>query len=109
MSSNNPVASEPDKKPSEKEKPEDATQNPNPDQHDIAAKEVKQKGEKRKAEPGKVTTTAREERDKQRSNLAHYWNPQMGIYDSCILELLLLVYCWCPPFSLVIIFVYKID
>ncbi|XP_030009857.1 17S U2 SnRNP complex component HTATSF1 isoform X2 [Sphaeramia orbicularis] len=57
---NNPVASgvdpappEPVSKPPEKEKPAEVTQNLNPDQREAPAKEVKQKGEKRKAsEPG---------------------------------------------------------
>lgn len=66
-----PAASEPDSKPSEKEKPGDAAQNLNPDQHETLAKEAKQKAEKRKAEQGKVTTTTREE--------IHNWNPQMLI------------------------------
>ncbi|XP_073335164.1 17S U2 SnRNP complex component HTATSF1 [Pagrus major] len=54
VSSTEPAASKPDSKPSEKEKPGDATQNPNlnPDQHETSAKEAKQKGEKRKAEQG---------------------------------------------------------
>ncbi|XP_030293198.1 17S U2 SnRNP complex component HTATSF1 [Sparus aurata] len=52
VSSTKPAASEPDGKPSGKEKPGDATQNTNPDQQETAAKEAKQKGEKRKADPG---------------------------------------------------------
>ncbi|XP_070773895.1 17S U2 SnRNP complex component HTATSF1 [Enoplosus armatus] len=55
VSSTDPAAPAPDSKPSEKEKPGDATQNSNPDGHereDKEAKEAKQKGEKRKAEPG---------------------------------------------------------
>lgn len=67
MSSNEAAASEPDNKPLEKEKPGDASQNVNPDQCETPAKEAKQKGEKRKAEPGKVTNT-RDERETQRSN-----------------------------------------
>ncbi|TMS14625.1 HIV Tat-specific factor 1 [Larimichthys crocea] len=50
VSSTDPVAPEPGSKPSEKEKPGEATQKP--DQHESPAKEAKQKGEKRKAEPG---------------------------------------------------------
>ncbi|KAG8008050.1 HIV Tat-specific factor 1-like protein [Nibea albiflora] len=50
VSSTNPVAPEPDSKPSEKEKSREATQKP--DQHETPAKEAKQKGEKRKADPG---------------------------------------------------------
>ncbi|XP_045895493.1 HIV Tat-specific factor 1 isoform X2 [Micropterus dolomieu] len=48
VSSTDPTA--PDSKPSEKEKPGDATLNP--DQNETPAKDAKQKGEKRKAEPG---------------------------------------------------------
>lgn len=62
VSSTKPAASEPDGKPSGKEKPGDATQNTNPDQQETAAKEAKQKGEKRKADPGKETSATREER-----------------------------------------------
>ncbi|XP_070699212.1 17S U2 SnRNP complex component HTATSF1 [Pempheris klunzingeri] len=52
VSSTEPAAAKPDSKPSVKEKPVDATQSPNPDQRETPAKEAKQKGEKRKAEPG---------------------------------------------------------
>uniref|UniRef100_A0A3Q3WPP1 17S U2 SnRNP complex component HTATSF1 n=1 Tax=Mola mola TaxID=94237 RepID=A0A3Q3WPP1_MOLML len=52
VSSNEAAASEPDNKPLEKEKPGDDSQNVNPDQRETPAKEAKQKGEKRKAEPG---------------------------------------------------------
>lgn len=62
VSSTKPAASEPDGKPSGKEKPGDATQNTNPDQQETAAKEANQKGEKRKADPGKETSATREER-----------------------------------------------
>ncbi|KAM6983444.1 17S U2 SnRNP complex component HTATSF1 [Tautogolabrus adspersus] len=51
VSSNDPAAPEKDGKPSEK-KPGDATQNLNPDSSETPAKDPKQKGEKRKAEPG---------------------------------------------------------
>ncbi|XP_060911239.1 HIV Tat-specific factor 1 [Labrus mixtus] len=51
VSSTDPAAPEKDSKPSEK-KPGDATQNLNPDSSETTAKEPKQKGEKRKAEPG---------------------------------------------------------
>ncbi|KAA8586782.1 17S U2 SnRNP complex component HTATSF1 [Etheostoma spectabile] len=52
VSSSNPAAPEPDSKSLEKKKPEDAIQNPDPDQAETAAKEAKHKGEKRKADPG---------------------------------------------------------
>ncbi|XP_040005820.1 HIV Tat-specific factor 1 [Xiphias gladius] len=52
VSSTDPAAPEPDGKPSVKQNTGDATQNPDPDQHETLAKEAKQKGEKRKAEPG---------------------------------------------------------
>ncbi|XP_071362129.1 17S U2 SnRNP complex component HTATSF1 [Trachinotus anak] len=52
VSSTDAAAPKPDGKPSEKQKPGDASQNPNPDQQETVAKEAKQKGEKRKAEPG---------------------------------------------------------
>ncbi|KAI3373214.1 hypothetical protein L3Q82_006529 [Scortum barcoo] len=52
VSSIYPAAPEPDRKPLEKEQPGDASQNLNQDQHEKPAKEAKQKGEKRKAEPG---------------------------------------------------------
>lgn len=52
VSSTDPAATETDSKPSEREKPGDAAKIPNPDQHEATAKEAKQKGEKRKAEPG---------------------------------------------------------
>ncbi|XP_044078186.1 HIV Tat-specific factor 1 [Siniperca chuatsi] len=51
VSSTDPAGPEPGK-PSEKENIGDATQHPNPDQQESPAKEAKQKGEKRKAEPG---------------------------------------------------------
>lgn len=62
MSSTDTAAPETDSKPSEKEKKVDA--NPNPKEPETPAKEAKQKGEKRKAEPGKVTSTIREESEK---------------------------------------------
>ncbi|CAJ1063606.1 HIV Tat-specific factor 1 isoform X1 [Xyrichtys novacula] len=52
VSSTDPAAPEQVSKPSEKEKPNDTTKNLNPDQTEASAKEPKQKGEKRKAEPG---------------------------------------------------------
>ncbi|KAM6912096.1 17S U2 SnRNP complex component HTATSF1 isoform 1-T3 [Lycodopsis pacificus] len=52
VSSSNPAAPEPHSKPSEKEKPGDSSKNQDPDQHETAAKEDKQKGEKRKPDPG---------------------------------------------------------
>lgn len=42
------------KKPSDKEKPADGVQNVDPKQQESPAKEQKQKGEKRKLEPGSV-------------------------------------------------------
>nr|XP_046266562.1 HIV Tat-specific factor 1 [Scatophagus argus]XP_046266563.1 HIV Tat-specific factor 1 [Scatophagus argus]XP_046266565.1 HIV Tat-specific factor 1 [Scatophagus argus] len=51
-STDQPAAPGPDSKPPEKEKPADATQNPNADQHETPVKEAKQKGEKRKADAG---------------------------------------------------------
>lgn len=62
MSSSDPAASESDKKPPEKEKPGDVKQTTNPDQHETPAKEARQKGEKRKAEPGKVSVTTSKEK-----------------------------------------------
>ncbi|XP_070838995.1 17S U2 SnRNP complex component HTATSF1 [Chaetodon trifascialis] len=52
VSSTDQAAPEKDSKPSEKEKPVAAAPNPNPNQPEPPAKEAKQKGEKRKAEPG---------------------------------------------------------
>ncbi|XP_040907042.1 HIV Tat-specific factor 1 [Toxotes jaculatrix] len=52
VSSTDPAPPAPESKASKKEKPGDATQKTNPDQHESQAKEPKQKGEKRKAEPG---------------------------------------------------------
>ncbi|XP_034034021.1 HIV Tat-specific factor 1 [Thalassophryne amazonica] len=52
VSSSNAVAPKPDSKPPQKETLENTVQNPNPDQHETPATEAKQKGEKRKAEPG---------------------------------------------------------
>lgn len=65
MSGNEAAASGPDNK----EKPGDVLQNVNPDQRETAAKEAKQKGEKRKAEPGKAPNT-RDEMETWRHNLA---------------------------------------
>lgn len=58
VSSNDPGASE-----SSKQKPGGGTKtpNPDPDPHETPAKEVKQKAEKRKADPGKVTATTTED------------------------------------------------
>lgn len=56
VSGNDPGASE-----SSKQKSGDAAKNPNPDPHETSAKEVKQKAEKRKADPGKVTATTTED------------------------------------------------
>ncbi|KAG7517084.1 HIV Tat-specific factor 1 [Solea senegalensis] len=50
VSSKDLAPSEPDSKPTERQKAADSTENP--DQQETAAKETKQKGEKRKAEPG---------------------------------------------------------
>ncbi|XP_037604027.1 HIV Tat-specific factor 1 [Sebastes umbrosus] len=53
VSSSNPAAPEPDSKASEKEKPGVAAKKPHPDdQHEAQDKEAKQKGEKRKPDPG---------------------------------------------------------
>lgn len=68
MSSTDPTA--PDSKPSEKEKPGDATLNP--DQNETPTKDAKQKGEKRKAEPGKATPTTREEKPGQYLTMVVY-------------------------------------
>ncbi|KAG7217069.1 hypothetical protein INR49_027609 [Caranx melampygus] len=51
-SSTSPAAVKPDSKPSESQKAADATQNLNSEHQEAVVKEVKQKGEKRKAEPG---------------------------------------------------------
>lgn len=51
-SSKDAAASEADKKPSEKEKPGDGVQEVDPSQQESSAKELKQKGEKRKLEAG---------------------------------------------------------
>lgn len=64
VSSTDPAASKPDSKPSEEQKPGDAIQNPNPEQHVTPTKEAKQKGEKRKADPGDVTSTTKDKRKK---------------------------------------------
>lgn len=57
MSSTKPAAPGPDskapEKAPEKEKPADPTPDSASDQHETSAKEAKQKGEKRKPEPGK--------------------------------------------------------
>lgn len=52
LSSKDPAVPELEKKLPEKEKPVDPAPNPVSEQRETAAKEVKQKGEKRKAEPG---------------------------------------------------------
>ncbi|XP_008297061.1 17S U2 SnRNP complex component HTATSF1 [Stegastes partitus] len=52
LSSKDPAAPNSDNKLSEKEKPLDLTPNPVSEQRETTAKEAKQKGEKRKAEPG---------------------------------------------------------
>uniref|UniRef100_UPI0037E759B1 17S U2 SnRNP complex component HTATSF1 n=1 Tax=Semicossyphus pulcher TaxID=241346 RepID=UPI0037E759B1 len=52
VSGSDPAAPEADSKTSEKTKPGDASQKVNPDQPEAPAKDLKQKGEKRKAEPG---------------------------------------------------------
>uniref|UniRef100_A0A665U4G0 17S U2 SnRNP complex component HTATSF1 n=1 Tax=Echeneis naucrates TaxID=173247 RepID=A0A665U4G0_ECHNA len=52
VSSTDSAAPEPNSKPSEKQGPADATLNQSPDQQETPAQETKQKGEKRKAEPG---------------------------------------------------------
>lgn len=64
MSSTNSAASKPDSKPSEEQKPGDAIKNSNQEQHETPAKEAKQKGEKRKAEPGDVTCTTKDKMKK---------------------------------------------
>lgn len=56
VSSTDPATPKPDSKPSAEPKPGDAVQNPNPEQQENQAKEAKQKGEKRKAEPGNVAS-----------------------------------------------------
>ena len=65
VSDTDPAIPNPDSKLSEKQKTGDATQNLNPDQQGTLAKEAKQKGEKRKAEPGKAKSTTRQERQYQ--------------------------------------------
>lgn len=72
-SSKEPAATEPDKKLSDKEKPGDATQDVK--QHETPAKEAKQKGEKRKAEPGYVAT---------RVEIAHNWNLLIVMLDNLV-------------------------
>ncbi|XP_017276913.1 HIV Tat-specific factor 1 [Kryptolebias marmoratus] len=52
LSSSDPAPPEPNKKAPEKEKSTDPVPNPVPEQQETSAKEAKQKGEKRKAEPG---------------------------------------------------------
>ncbi|XP_049893308.1 HIV Tat-specific factor 1 [Epinephelus moara] len=52
VSGTEPAAPKPDSKPSEKEKPGNAAQKTEPVQQETPCKEAKQKGEKRKAEPG---------------------------------------------------------
>ncbi|XP_021163552.2 HIV Tat-specific factor 1 [Fundulus heteroclitus] len=52
QSSSQPAAPEPSSKPPEKEKSVKPVPNPAPEQQDTSAKETKQKGEKRKADPG---------------------------------------------------------
>lgn len=57
-SSTNPEAPKPDSKPSESQKAADSAKNLNPEQQEALVKEAKQKGEKRKAEPGRMTSIA---------------------------------------------------
>ncbi|XP_029303644.1 17S U2 SnRNP complex component HTATSF1 [Cottoperca gobio] len=52
VSSSNPAAAKPESKPSQKKKPGDAVQKQDPDQDETSSKDDKQKGEKRKPEPG---------------------------------------------------------
>ncbi|XP_068456745.1 17S U2 SnRNP complex component HTATSF1 [Clinocottus analis] len=52
VSSSDQAAPEPQSKPSEKEKPGDSLKKQNPVQHETAAVQAKQKGEKRKPDPG---------------------------------------------------------
>ncbi|XP_068188180.1 17S U2 SnRNP complex component HTATSF1 [Antennarius striatus] len=52
VSNTDSPAPEPDSQPPEIKKPGDATQKLNPEQHETPAKDAKQKGEKRKTEPG---------------------------------------------------------
>ncbi|XP_037543842.1 HIV Tat-specific factor 1 [Nematolebias whitei] len=52
LSSSDPAPPEPNNKTLEKEKPVDPLPNPVPEQQETSAKEAKQKGEKRKPEPG---------------------------------------------------------
>lgn len=56
----------------EKEKKGDDSQKPKPDEQETPAKEAKQKGEKRKLEPGSATSKHREERGNR-------CNTQIGI------------------------------
>lgn len=56
LSSSDPAPPESNNKAPEKEKPVDPLPNPVPEQQETSAKEAKQKGEKRKPEPGKLTT-----------------------------------------------------
>lgn len=58
LRSTEPAGPKPENKPPEKEKSIDPTANPIPDQQETSAKEPKQKGEKRKAEPGKLASRA---------------------------------------------------
>ncbi|KAF3705678.1 HIV Tat-specific factor 1 [Channa argus] len=52
VSSTDPPPPKPDSQPSKEQKSVDVTQTPNPEKLETPAKEAKQKGEKRKAEPG---------------------------------------------------------
>lgn len=59
VSSTGPVAPILEDKPTEEQKPQDTNKNPNTEKHETPTKDAKPKGEKRKAEPGKVTQSKR--------------------------------------------------
>ena len=69
---NSAAVSSTDPEASEKEKKGDDSQKPKPDEQETPAKEAKQKGEKRKLEPGSATSKHREERGNR-------GNTQIGI------------------------------
>lgn len=60
LSSSDPAPPEPNNKTPEKEKSVDPLPNPVSEQQETSAKEAKQKGEKRKPEAGKLTSTPKQ-------------------------------------------------
>lgn len=98
MSSTDPVAPEPGSKPSEKEKPGEATQKP--DQHESPAKEAKQKGEKRKAEPGKATSAQRRKKSSVGTN-THFYKGLQSPFSMSTIVIVFVDVCTLSKFNFV--------